>query len=49
MGVVFGLYLLFEILSGYDEVVAFGSISFQSKTVWERYSSVEKKKYTENS
>ena len=36
--------IFFKLEQTYDEVVACGSISFQSKTVWGRYWSVNKKK-----
>ena len=38
------IYVIFDIVGWYDEVVACGSITSQSKTVWGRYSSVDNKK-----
>ena len=39
-----GVFVPYQIWLKYDEVVAFGSITLQSKTVWGRYSSVDTKK-----
>ena len=43
------IYVIFDIVGWYDEVVACGSITSQSKTVWGRYSPVDSKNCNKNS